>query len=105
MMKIFNSAIIPLILLFYATTVYGQTQKVTGKVTDEKGSPVVNASVVVKGTPAGTTTDEKGEFHLSAPAGATTLVISSLNFQSKEIAISGSYLTLVLSASSSSLDD
>ena len=105
MKKIFNRIIIPAILLFYSTMIYAQTQKVTGKVTDDKGSPIVSASVRVKGTAVGTTTDEKGEFHVSAPSAATTLVISSLNYGTKEVSISGSYLNLVLTGTASSLDD
>jgi TonB-linked SusC/RagA family outer membrane protein len=105
MKKIFNRIVIPAILLFYSTMVYAQTQTVSGKVTDDKGSPVVKASVVVKGTKSGTTTDENGEFHLSAPAGAKTLVISSLNFLTKEVAISGSSMNLVLTGAEGNLDD
>ena len=43
--------------------------------------------------------------HLSAPAAATTLVISSLNFQPRETPISGSYISMVLTAAAGNLDD
>ena len=46
----------------------------TGKVSDEKGNPVANASVVVKGTTSGTTTKADGTYSLSLPANAQVLV-------------------------------
>lgn len=66
-----------------------QNRTVTGKVTDEKGNPVANASVLAKGTKQGTTTNAEGVFSLpGVPATVTTLTISSLNFLSKDVAIS-----------------
>jgi TonB-dependent starch-binding outer membrane protein SusC len=105
MKKILNRIVIPAILLLYSTIIYAQTQKVTGKVTDDKGSPVVRATVLIKDTRIGTTTDENGEFILSVPAGAKTLVISSLNFLTREVTISGSSINLVLTGTAGSLDD
>ena len=64
-----------------------QTRTIKGKVTDDKNSPVANASVVVKGATTGTNTDSDGNFTLNVPASARTLVISSLNFTSQEISI------------------
>src|SRR5690606_7091986 len=56
-----------------------QQRTITGKVTDDSGSPVANASVVVKGTTIGTVTRQDGTYTLQVPANATTLVISSVN--------------------------
>jgi TonB-linked SusC/RagA family outer membrane protein len=66
-----------------------QTRTVKGTVTDSKGSPVSNASVVVKGTTVGTTTDASGNFSINVPASAKALTVSSLNFTSQEVGISG----------------
>lgn len=60
---------------------------ITGKVTDDKGAPVPNASVVAKGTNAGTSTKPDGTFSLPVPAGAKSLVISSVGFKSREIGL------------------
>ena len=57
----------------------------TGKVTDEKGNPVANASVVVKGTTSGTTTKTDGTYSLNLPANAQVLVISSVDMIAQEI--------------------
>ena len=70
---------------------------ITGKVTDEKGAAVPNASVVAKGTSSGTTTAADGMFTLNVPAGAKTLVVSSVGFQSKDIGIgSASFYSIAL---------
>ncbi|RYY61270.1 MAG: TonB-dependent receptor [Chitinophagaceae bacterium] len=60
---------------------------ITGKVTDDKGNPIPNASVVVKGSTAGTTTKADGSYTLTVPSNATTLVVSSIGSQDQELAI------------------
>ncbi|ULQ55107.1 TonB-dependent receptor [Flavihumibacter rivuli] len=64
-----------------------QTRTITGKVTDAKGNPVPNASVVVKGTAVGTTTDANGNYSLAVPANAKVLVISSVGLEENEYTI------------------
>ncbi|MFT3748761.1 MAG: TonB-dependent receptor [Agriterribacter sp.] len=59
---------------------------VTGKVSDASGNPLPGASVTIKGTSKGVTTDANGEYTISAPESAT-LVISSVGFKTQEIAI------------------
>lgn len=69
------------------TQIAAQSRTVKGKVTDSKSNPVPNASVVVKGSTTGTTSDANGDFSINVPASAKSLVISSLNFTSQEVAI------------------
>lgn len=64
-----------------------QTRTITGKVTDDKGNPVPNASVVIKGSNAGTSSSESGSFSISVPATAKILVVSAVGMESKEITI------------------
>src|SRR5579875_2818726 len=92
------------VLLF--GTLLAQNRTITGKVTDEKGNPLINASVVVKGTTNGTTTDNTGSFTLSIPPKSRALVISSVGMIEKEIDItsSNSY-TVSLSTTSSNLQE
>lgn len=61
--------------------------RITGKVTDNTGSPIQKASVVVKGTTTGTLTDEDGSYSITVPANAKTLVFSSINMAPQEITI------------------
>ncbi len=64
-----------------------QSHTIKGKVTDDKGAGIPNASILVKGTTIGTTSESDGTFSLNVPATAKTLVIASLNFSAQEISI------------------
>jgi TonB-linked SusC/RagA family outer membrane protein len=74
-------------VLMLCTHLLAQNRTVTGKITDEKGIPLSNASVQVKETNIGTVTDNNGAFSLSVPASAQTLVISSVGFTDTEVPI------------------
>lgn len=77
-----------------------QTRKITGRITNAAGAPVPNASVLIRGTSAGTTSDETGSFTLTVPAKTKALVISSINYTTAEIVITGDNLSIVLQAGS-----
>ncbi len=68
--------------------VQAQTKTISGKVTDSKdGSPMVGASVTVKGSKTGTQTGADGTFKLSVPSSVTALVISSVGYGTAEVNI------------------
>ncbi len=92
-------------VLLTASQLIAQTKTVTGKVTDEKGNPVPNASVMIKGTTKGTTSSSDGSFSISVPETAKTLVVSSINFTSQDVSIKGSSINVSLQSSSSSLEE
>jgi len=61
---------------------------VHGKVLNEKGEPVVGASVKIKGSKNGTSTNENGEFTLNGiSADDATLVISGTNIETFEVKV------------------
>jgi TonB-linked SusC/RagA family outer membrane protein len=62
---------------------------VHGRVTNERGEPVVAATVEVKGTRKVTTTNDNGEFSLTGIDGNATLVISSVGYTKQEIKVNG----------------
>lgn len=62
---------------------------VTGTVRDAKGGPIPGASVVLKGTTTGTSTDAQGVFRINLPTGNETLVISSVGFVKQEVVVGG----------------
>ncbi len=94
------------VFLFCTNAAFAQGKSVSGKVTDAKdGSPVVGASVTVKGTKTGTQTNANGEFSLSVPESATTLVISSVGFGTKEAAIGSGSVNIVLAAAANDLNE
>src|SRR6202035_4932927 len=53
---------------------------IRGKVTNEKGEPVVGATVSVKGSKTGVATNDNGEFFLDKVNGNGILLISSVGF-------------------------
>ncbi|MBC7922806.1 MAG: TonB-dependent receptor [Ferruginibacter sp.] len=69
---------------------------VRGKVTTGENEPLPGVSVVVKGTTNGASTDAGGNYSLSVPAGAATLVFSYIGYTSEEVSI-GNRTTIDLS--------
>lgn len=61
---------------------------VTGVVSDENGSPLPGASVVIKGSSVGTVTDFDGKYSINAASDAT-LVFSFVGYKTIETAING----------------
>ncbi len=95
-------------VLSMAAFVYANAQNrtVTGKVTDSKdGSPLQSVTVMVKGTKSGTQTAADGTYRLQVPAGATTLVISSVGFATQEVAIGTGEVNVSLTASATNLNE
>ncbi|HUR67462.1 MAG TPA: TonB-dependent receptor [Chitinophagaceae bacterium] len=70
----------------FATQALAQ-RTVTGKVSDEKGNPLANVSVLVRGTTTGTTTKDDGSYSLTVPANARALVFSAVDMSPVEYAI------------------
>ena len=60
-------------------TSYAQDRVVTGKVTDEKGSPLENVTVSAKGTTTtGVVTKADGTFRINVPASVTALTMCQI---------------------------
>ncbi|MEO8474229.1 MAG: TonB-dependent receptor [Chryseolinea sp.] len=60
---------------------------VTGVVTDETGSSVPGANVLVKGTTTGTTTDAEGRYTINVTDESSVLVITFIGYTSKEVVV------------------
>jgi len=76
-------------LMLSGSLVIAQTRTISGTVRDSKGDPVAGASVTVKGTQVGTTTNEVGAYKISAATG-NTLVISAVGYTLQEIKVGSS---------------
>ena len=77
-----------LLPVFATTSLFGQSRALSGLVTSaEDGTGLPGINVVLKGTTTGTTTDAKGAFRLSVPDQGGTLLLSSIGFESQEVAI------------------
>ncbi|MDQ3681899.1 MAG: TonB-dependent receptor [Bacteroidota bacterium] len=93
-------------LFFVSFISIAQQKTVSGKVTDAKNEPVSGASILVKGTNTGTTTDEQGLFTIAVPNDQSVLNISYVGFETKEVRVgSESNLNVSLASSASTLNE
>lgn len=91
-------------MLFCAPQAFAQSI-VTGEVVDEKSEPLIGATVMVKGTSTGTTTDVDGKFSLSAKTGAV-LTVSYVGYEPTTVKVPQSHkITIVLKEISTGLDE
>lgn len=78
---------------------------VTGTVLDETGETIIGASILVKGTTTGTTTDINGSFSLKAPVGSM-LVFNYIGYAPLEVTVKdGRRLSVVMSEDAQKLDE
>ena len=84
-----------------------QPVTVTGRVTDANGQPVIGASVIVRGTTLGVSTDTEGRFTLEvpAPAASQALEVSYLGYETATIPVgSRTSFAVTLQESSSEIE-
>jgi len=76
-------------LLIFTTVIYAQT-KVTGKVIDTQGEPILGVNVFISGTTTGTITDASGHFSLNVDdVNNSILVFSFIGFENQNIKLNG----------------
>jgi TonB-linked SusC/RagA family outer membrane protein len=81
------------------------SKKLTGLVTDEKGDPIIGASIIEISTNKGTVTDINGQFSLET-ANTGQIKVSYIGYESQTVAISGkSSLKISLSQSLRNLEE
>ncbi len=81
-----------------------QEIRITGRVVSATGEPLSGASVFVKGSRTGTTTDANGNFSITVPDDAV-LVISSVGYESMEVSVKGKTTVAVTLTQSEKLQD
>lgn len=90
---------------FTLSAVMSQSKTIKGKVVDENNIGIPLASIVVKGTTTGTTTNSDGEFTLTVPEDAKTLVVSSTGYTEKEIPITGNTISVSMKRTTANLEE
>jgi len=100
-------AILLSILLFMGNLVVNaQTKTLTGTVTSsEDNLPVPGVSVAVKGTTLGTVTNIDGEYTITVPVDAKTLVFSFVGMKTLEVAIERTLINVVLDPQTIGVDE
>ena len=63
----------------------GSIGMISGKVLSSDGDPIDYANVYLKGTAYSSTTNDKGLYHIKAPAGDYTIVFSALGYEELEL--------------------
>lgn len=96
-------AFLTLFLLCTSLT-YAQNNKVTGRVVDAQGEPVIGASVVVKGQQKGVVTDVDGNYSIDVAKGET-LQFSYIGFRTVQKAVSKSTMDVVMTEDANVLNE
>ncbi|MBP5572933.1 MAG: SusC/RagA family TonB-linked outer membrane protein [Bacteroidales bacterium] len=94
------------VFLFIGVVAYAQNINVSGTVTDaQTGEGVPFASIQVRGTMTGTSTDADGNYTISVPKNAT-LVFSSIGYINQEAEVGGrTTINILLAPDTESLDE
>jgi len=83
-----------------------ERKKVSGTVTDEAGIPLPGTSIIIEGKLIGTESDFDGNYSISIPDGATTLIISYVGYQTQKIIIGNqTVINITLKEDSNSLEE
>lgn len=73
------------LLLLCAGTALLHAQTITGKITDEKDTPIQGASIILKGANTSTTSDVNGYYSIQASGNNVILVFACVGFDTQEI--------------------
>jgi TonB-linked SusC/RagA family outer membrane protein len=98
------------LLLFVCTfsqfASFAQVKKISGTIKDDKGSPIIGATVAVKGTSVAAATNGEGVFSLNLPQNANTLIISHVGMEKKTIVVgSNNVIEISLTPTATTLSD
>lgn len=99
-------ALICFVIIGFSTHIFAQQlTTVMGTVYDENSATLPGATIQVKGTNIGTTTDLGGKFTLQVPSTAKTLLVSFIGMESKEIDITAGPIKVNLTTSATALSE
>ena len=80
-MKIITWLLFTFICLLPAGSMAQNKVTLSGKITDQHGTPVAQATIAVENTTSGTYTDDQGKYSLQVTPGKHTFVVSFLGYQ------------------------
>ena len=80
-------------------------REVAGRVSNQNGQPVSYATVTIKGTKTGSTTDANGNFRITIPYNASTIVFSAIGLQTRELFISSNQMNIAMQQSNQNLEE
>lgn len=86
--KIMHKILLVLFISFFAAVAMAQQATLSGRITDEDGSPLPGAAVGVEGSSFGSFSDEDGNYTLSLAAGTYTIQASFVGFAIEKASVS-----------------
>ena len=89
--------------LLWCLASYAQ-DRITGTIRTATGEPLVGATITVKGTTTTAVTDNNGRFSIAAAQGST-LVLTSVGYESREINVTGAEVNETLQASNATMNE
>jgi len=92
--------------LLWTTAIYAQQNliKITGKISDTNGNPLIGATIQLKGGNTKTTTDSEGNYTLQA-APSSILIFSYVGYSSQEVSVPASGIMNITLAGEAVLDE
>ncbi|WP_242204510.1 SusC/RagA family TonB-linked outer membrane protein [Aestuariivivens insulae] len=104
----FNKSLLALLMMFMINqSVFAQEKIVTGTIIDgETQQPLPGATVLIKGTSNGTSTDFDGNFSLKVTSKDAIITVSYVGYETKEVLVgSQTEITITLAVDSNALDE
>lgn len=93
-------------MLLLPSLLFAQTRTITGKIIDPEGKPVSNASILIKSSRSGTSSQSDGTFSLNVPANTRSLVVSAVGWIAQDVDIANkTSVTISLVANDKTLSE
>lgn len=98
------------LLMMLWVNAFSQNSSLSGKVVDNKGEVLLGATIIIKGSPISTATNQNGEYKISqVPLGKTTVTVNMIGYNSMDLPIQivsgANVLNFTLSSSTSDLEE
>jgi len=100
-----TSLFLLLLLFFTGQQVFGQTGRISGIISETNGSPILGASVLIKGTSIGTISDLDGKYTINVPDNKSILVFSYIGYEKQELNSGKQILNVELVETAKAMDE
>lgn len=94
-------------IVMFSSFAYSQgTRQLSGTIKDNQNRPVVNASILVRGSNLGAASDAGGNFEIQVPSTANILIFSAVGYEDQEITIGDrSRFNIILAETNVGIDE
>lgn len=102
-----NALLLAALFILFPILLLAQSNQIKGKIIDETGAGIPDASVSIKGTTATTKTDVNGNFEITVPEGIKNpqLFFTHVNYLGQTVSAPGNEVFLTLQKASKQLDE